>query len=1187
MREGFRIFMKSDSFRRAQALSASLILMLSLTFVSVSAVGESGTYEQWGPRVNYAQLIIYGTYEEEVAALRAGHIDIMDWPLDYESYDSMKDDPTFVVEPLTMYDCYDIDINCLRWPTSDYRFRKAIAHLINYEAFYTNILRAYAGEMMDNIIWWEWTKWYNSLAPKYWFDIGLATSILGEAGYQNWDADTWLEWKAPNGTIYELPDLEFYARQDDPLRNALGDMLNAELLAMGIPTRYVVASRSVCWNHAYKTPYDYHLYTAGMGPFVDPQFLYDYYHSKYATPDIDWVMNNVFFINATYDYWVEKLKFATDDATAIEAAKKAQEIFMDQVPLIPVYHSAGAMAYRAKYGHHSGEEPYWEKPWKGVVNSVIPTTTSGINDWWTLLNAHPGDVERGGVLRYGMMDDVDHVNPVTVYSYWDSILLDELYSTLIMRDPYSGDRIPWLAREWKVETWDYGGKDATKLTIKLRENLKWSNGMPLNSTDVAFTMKYMYDANSATYYPFVEAIDGIDTTNPHIETPDPYTVVIYYTVQSIWVLEWAGDTPIIPKHVWATIDPKFCENKGEFIKTGNLTGSGPYVIAGYKRGEWWLLRANPYFFRFSQVQHNVAVNSVTPSVSEASIGQTVDINVEVANLGTEAETFDVTTYANESIIGMQTVSLGSGQKTTLVFSWNTAGMGKGNYVIKAMAGPVSGETYTADNTLVDGTVRLIPLHDIAVTSVSAFPPSVLNGENVTITVTVENVGMSTETFDVTAFYDSTSIGTQTVASLARDESRGLTFDWETTGVANDTYTIKARAGPVPGETYIDDNEYVDDRVIVNPLVLHNIAVLSVDASPATVVAGSNVTIRALVRNLGSSTETFDVAAFYDSTLIETKLVSNLPPLAPTTLNFNWSTVGVTAGNFRINVTAGPVLGETLINDNWRQSGVVTVQAIVHDIAIIDVSASPSTVNVGENVTIIVKVKNVGTVAETFSVAAYYDDNSIETETITNLASGDTLTHTFTWSTAGVAAGNYTIKAIADLPNDINTADNTRVYGKVTVKIPPPTHDIEVISVSATPTTVNIGNNVTITVVVKNNGIVTETFSITVYGNQTPVATPSEVILTSNEERTITFTWNTAGVEEGRYVIKATASSVPEEADTTNNTYIDGTVTVMQPAPSGLQPESLGIIIAAIVAVAAVSTAYLYRKRRKPPSGPSS
>jgi len=601
----------SDRLKKILLVSTLLALMLSSTFVMIRAngVGGSREYTKWGPRVDYLQLIIYGGLDLEAQAFRDGAIDVMDWPLDYDNYIAIRDNPDFVLEPLTMFDIYDIDINNLRWPTSDYRFRQAIAHLIDYEAFYTNILRAYAGELMDNIVWWEseWTEWYNSGAHKYWYDPTLALEILAAAGYANWDSDPELEYN--NGTIYDLPSLKFYAREDDPIRSALGTMINEDLNAVGIPTSFVVASEEVCWSAAYCMPYDYNLYTAGMGPFRDLQFLYDYYHSQFATPDEDWAWNNVFFMNDTYDSWVEALKFAPDVATAQEACNEAQAIFMDQVPLIPVYHSAGSTAYRAKYGHHSGEDAYWDQPWNGFVNSIIPTVQSGVNDYWSLLNARPGEVERGGVLRFGMLNELDHVNPVTSYSTWDAILLNELYGSLIMRDPYDGGDVPWLAKDWTVETWDNGGTTATKLTFNLYENIKWSDGTPLNSSDVAFTMKYMYDT-AATYYANVESIDGIDTATPHIETPDANTVIIYYGVETVWALEMTGVVPIIPKQVWETIPPEFVEEQGEFMATGNLTCSGPYLIDNHLQGEWWLLRANPYFFRslFCDVNYDGSVD---------------------------------------------------------------------------------------------------------------------------------------------------------------------------------------------------------------------------------------------------------------------------------------------------------------------------------------------------------------------------------------------------------------------------------------------------------------------------------------------------------------------------------------------------------------------------------------------------
>jgi peptide/nickel transport system substrate-binding protein len=245
------------------------------------------------------------------------------------------------------------------------------------------------------------------------------------------------------------------------------------------------------------------------------------------------------------------------------------------------------------------------------------------------LSAHPGDVERGGVLRFGMINELEHVNPVTSYSTWDLILLAELYDSLIMRDPYTGNYIPWLAREWAIGTWDNGGETATKLTFKLYENLKWSDGTPLNSTDVAFTMKYMYDAAGSSYYSYVERIDGIDTATPHIETPNATTIVVYFNVETVWSLEMLGAVPIIPSHVWETIPSELVEEEGEYVTTGNLTGSGPYVIADHKEGEWWLLRANSHFFR--RLVGDIDANGIVNILDVSAVAKDFNKNVPPAN----------------------------------------------------------------------------------------------------------------------------------------------------------------------------------------------------------------------------------------------------------------------------------------------------------------------------------------------------------------------------------------------------------------------------------------------------------------------------------------------------------------------------------------------------------------------------
>jgi hypothetical protein len=88
------------------------------------------------------------------------------------------------------------------------------------------------------------------------------------------------------------------------------------------------------------------------------------------------------------------------------------------------------------------------------------------------------------------------------------------------------------------------------------------------------------------------------------------------------------------------------------------------------------------------------------------------INVTVMDQGVSAEIFNVTAYANATSIASQTVTLTSGNSTTLTFTWNATGFDYGNYTISAYAWPVPGETDTADNNFTDGWAIVAIVGDI-------------------------------------------------------------------------------------------------------------------------------------------------------------------------------------------------------------------------------------------------------------------------------------------------------------------------------------------------------------------------------------------------------------------------------------------------------------------------------------------
>lgn len=120
------------------------------------------------------------------------------------------------------------------------------------------------------------------------------------------------------------------------------------------------------------------------------------------------------------------------------------------------------------------------------------------------------------------------------------------------------------------------------------------------------------------------------------------------------------------------------------------------------------------------------------------------------------------------------------------------------------------------------------------------------------------------------------------------------------------------------------------------------------------------------------------------------------------------------------------------------------------------------------------------------------------------------------------------------------------YGLVNASKAVTVPDIAITSVMPSKTVVGSGYSVNITVVVENQGIKAETFNVTAYYNLSLIDTIIDVSLAAGDNVTLTFTWNTTGVDKGNYTIRAEASVVPDEIDTADNTHIYGMVMVTIP-----------------------------------------
>ncbi len=188
-------------------------------------------------------------------------------------------------------------------------------------------------------------------------------------------------------------------------------------------------------------------------------------------------------------------------------------------------------------------------------------------------------------LRVGWASEPDTMNPLTTYSTEAVEVLQLIYDTLM---GYGTDLKPkpGLAASWETSA------DGLSTTYRLQPNATWSDGQPVTSEDVAYTFQTIKDDSLGSYAQWLADFAGA-------ETPDAQTVVLKYTRPQAF--DPAQTIPILPKHIWSTMDAKAIQT----FPNDTPVGSGPFTLTEWKKGETLTLERNPAFWGTPPIPRSV------------------------------------------------------------------------------------------------------------------------------------------------------------------------------------------------------------------------------------------------------------------------------------------------------------------------------------------------------------------------------------------------------------------------------------------------------------------------------------------------------------------------------------------------------------------------------------------------------
>jgi peptide/nickel transport system substrate-binding protein len=199
-----------------------------------------------------------------------------------------------------------------------------------------------------------------------------------------------------------------------------------------------------------------------------------------------------------------------------------------------------------------------------------------------------------GTVRFDIAADPASLNPL--FAHADAGVVEQQLAHLAFEPFFDlddhGKPVPELVRE--IPTLANGGISADGRTIvyHLRPGVVWSDGVPVTSDDVLFTLRAILDpANPVGSREGYELID-------RAEAPDARTVRFH--LRRAWAPAVAtffayGTSPqyVLPAHVLRTQGPLALAA----FNAAPAVGDGPFSFVSWKRGERLVYRANPRYWR--------------------------------------------------------------------------------------------------------------------------------------------------------------------------------------------------------------------------------------------------------------------------------------------------------------------------------------------------------------------------------------------------------------------------------------------------------------------------------------------------------------------------------------------------------------------------------------------------------------
>lgn len=187
---------------------------------------------------------------------------------------------------------------------------------------------------------------------------------------------------------------------------------------------------------------------------------------------------------------------------------------------------------------------------------------------------------RGGVLVVAADTEPRNLNPAMIASNGVFYVASKVVEPLAEMAYGEPGLVPRLARGWE------GAADGRSVTLRLRPGVRFHDGKPFSSADVAYCALELWKKHQNLGRVVFKDLEAVDT-------PDPLTAILRFAAPTpLQLLENAlpALTAVVPRHLYEGTDPLANPHNQK------LVGTGPFRFVEHRPGQYYRLERNPDYW---------------------------------------------------------------------------------------------------------------------------------------------------------------------------------------------------------------------------------------------------------------------------------------------------------------------------------------------------------------------------------------------------------------------------------------------------------------------------------------------------------------------------------------------------------------------------------------------------------------